>query len=910
MRAWWVALRLARREIRRARGRTALVVAMIGLPVLALSFLAATVDMYNLTPAEKVGRTLGAADGRLQWVSHEAIDQGIRSAADLGTNFVDQVTDRTGADILALLPPGSRVAEEWSAARAVRTVGGIGTITSYGLDATDPLTAGIVRLDSGRLPRADDEVAVSPAAARRIGVGVGGTLRTVGPDAAYRVVGIVEIGGDLGESVLFRPDQLPVTASPGTVVQGWLVGQSTPLTWPQIQRLNANGIGVVSRALALDPPPPPAGSGIGLSGSPFDLRVLVVGLAMIEVVLLAGPAFAVGSRRRRRELALVAANGGTPAVLRRIVLADGIVCGAIAAGAGLAAGVGLAFSARSLVEEHLTHTRLGADRIYGLAVVGLVVLSVGTGLLAALVPAFVAGHQDVVAALAGRRGVVRSRKRWLFLGIAVTAAGAMLTAYGAATSHGDIGSRLVLGGLAVGELGLVLCTPSIVGLVARLGRFLPLAPRIALRDVARRRAAAAPAISAVMAAVAGSVAITIYLAAQNAHDGRYVPSLPVGSVAVLSITPPPDGPPAPVDAMAAAARAAFPGAAVVPVRTYACATAPGAGADPSPTAPQLDICGIQPELPPAQRCPYSTEEQLSAADQRRARADARCSFGNQVYAGLDTSYVTDDPAVVAAATGLRGTQLEEAVATLRAGGALVSDARYLDGGKLILGEWATRDGATQPGDVATATVPAYLVTTGVWLSSPIIGPHTAPGLPIASSDVGVLATPVLPVTQAEMDSLDSLLLSKGVVARSYLEQGDTRGLRPLPVILAIAAGLIALGAAGIATGLSAADSRGDLATLAAVGAAPRTRRVLSLAQAGVVSGLGAVLGALAGTGAAFAVLTGLNAEFVGTWPAPPAYPLTVPWMALAVCLLATPLVAMAGAGLLTRSRLPSERRAG
>jgi len=48
--------------------------------------------------------------------------------------------------------------------------------------------------------------------------------------------------------------------------------------------------------------------------------VLVAGLALLEVVLLAGPAFAVGARRRQRQLALVAANGGTPAHVRRIVL--------------------------------------------------------------------------------------------------------------------------------------------------------------------------------------------------------------------------------------------------------------------------------------------------------------------------------------------------------------------------------------------------------------------------------------------------------------------------------------------------------------------------------------------------------------------------------------------------------------
>jgi putative ABC transport system permease protein len=38
-----------------------------------------------------------------------------------------------------------------------------------------------------------------------------------------------------------------------------------------------------------------------------------------------------------------------------------------------------------------------------------------------------------------------------------------------------------------------------------MGRWVPLAPRIALRDASRNRTAAAPAVSAVMAAVVGSL---------------------------------------------------------------------------------------------------------------------------------------------------------------------------------------------------------------------------------------------------------------------------------------------------------------------------------------------------------------------------------------------------------------------
>ena len=76
-----------------------------------------------------------------------------------------------------------------------------------------------------------------------------------------------------------------------------------------------------------------------------------------------------------------------------------------------------------------------------------------------------------------------------------------------------------------------------------MGRLLPLAPRIALRDTARNRTAAAPAISAVMAAVAGSLAVGVVLigVSERARDSYRVLGRP-GDVFVLSFgrTVPPD----------------------------------------------------------------------------------------------------------------------------------------------------------------------------------------------------------------------------------------------------------------------------------------------------------------------------------------------------------------------------------
>jgi putative ABC transport system permease protein len=57
------------------------------------------------------------------------------------------------------------------------------------------------------------------------------------------------------------------------------------------------------------------------------------------------------------------------------------------------------------------------------------------------------------------------------------------------------------------------------------------------------------------------------------------------------------------------------------------------------------------------------------------------------------------------------------------------------------------------------------------------------------------------------------------------------------------------------------------------------------------------------------VLAALNGGSVPHGPSEPPIPFTPPWPSLAVTLVVVPLVAMAAGGLLTRSRLPVERRA-
>src|SRR4029450_12088059 len=110
-------------------------------------------------------------------------------------------------------------------------------------------------------------------------------------------------------------------------------------------------------------------------------------------------------------------------------------------------------------EKQRTRARCGGLRVFPAPLAALVGLAVATGVLAALVPAWIAARQDVVAALAGRRGITRSRRGWGGLGRGWGAPGAGTLAAGARRASATV----ILTGLAVGELGLILCTPALVG---------------------------------------------------------------------------------------------------------------------------------------------------------------------------------------------------------------------------------------------------------------------------------------------------------------------------------------------------------------------------------------------------------------------------------------------------------------
>ncbi|WP_432049721.1 FtsX-like permease family protein [Verrucosispora sp. NA02020] len=885
--SWRAALRIARREVTRARGRTALVLAMIVLPVLALSFVVVSADMARLDPAEKMEQRLGNADAELRVVSQGPVTQ--NADGSVWNAPEDRIPETvTVDDILRLLPADSRVlpVRRWLPLPLRDGTRARDDVPATEVDLADPLAAGLVRIHDGRVPATADEVALNRAARRTLGVDVGGVLNARDGTRSWTVVGVVELPESLEPMAFLRPAGEPSGSLDHDTV--FLVDLPGPVTEDLFRHLNRNGVVVGARVSAPSSPVEavrPLGNSLGAEA--IGTGVLVGGLGLLEVVLLVGPAFAVGVRRRRRELALVAVAGGDAAQLRRVVLADGVLLGCIGAAAGVALGVLSAFAARPLVEEFVFQHRFAGYRVWPAALGVIALVAVLAGVLAALAPAWTAARQDVVAGLAGRRGAPTHRRRWLALGVLLAVTGLVIAGIGAAM----VRSSVILAGLVLGELGLVFATPTLVGLLARLGRFLPLAPRIAVRDASRNRSSTAPAISAVMAAVAGSVALGAFLASDDVRaDQQYRPLLPRQTVLVTADDPDATGPPDRA-AVTAAARDHLGAGSVAPLVAAGCRT-------------NFDACVVSAVAPPDQVCPWRPYESISEADEQRARADRRCQWPAEDHLDGYVQVAVDDGAALPMLTGATPAEVTAATAVLRAGGAVVTDPRYLVDGRVHL---SVEDDKRETGEATTTTVPGYAVRSHLRPSWLLISPAAADRLDLAVRQTGWVVEAAEPPGQRQRDRfVDALEYLGPVGAQFELGHGFT-GTEPLLLLLAGVSAVVTVGAAGIATGLAAAEGRADLSTLASVGAGPGVRKLLSLCQAGVIAVLGSLLGIVAGLGSAMIILTFTNRRLAEGWPVEPPYPLLVPWLTLGV-LVVVPLVAMAGAALLTRSRLPVERR--
>ena len=859
---------MARREAWRAKGRSVLVLLMIALPVLAVTAADVVVQTSDVQAGEAVERTVGGADalvtvepGVTRVVQAPDPDQtsGWTTRPKARPRTLDDVHEALGREVAAV--------EVVRGGGQVTTDAGRTYVELYETDLTSPLADGTFRLAQGRVPAEIGEVAVNGELAERGPFRVGDELEAANGSSAT-VVGIVE-------NAILRSTAIAVAPPGGLGLKApegrhaWLVDAGGPVTWSDVQALNAIGGSVWSRAVLTDPPPPSeispeVGYAVGTDDAWVAVVVLVVVMALLEVVLLAGPAFAVIARRLQRSLALMAANGATPRQARRVVIASGVVLGVVGATLGVLLGLLVAWLALPIVQQFLG-TYLGPYDVPWLHLLGIAGFGLLSALLAALVPAWIASRQDVVAVLAGRRGDGKPSLRSPLLGLVLLGAGIALAAYGATRAGGEY---VIAVSAIVAVLGMILLVPVIVVVLAKLARRLPLALRFALRDASRHRTRTVPAVAAVAATVAGVVALGI----GNASDTEQ-------------------------------SRATY---------------TPLLAADQASVSPPSGVALEDVEQILEEYLPDASVTRVMGPDESMRRytyVDTRVEGVESVLSGyggsLSSFPVSEDDAVPRHLVDAVGDDRAAAERMLAEGGAVVFTDQQIDADDVRL--VAHSDGRqSRSGVLRRATVPALFVevTQLEARAQGVLSTEAAAAVGVEPVATGLLVEG--DISEAQEEDVNEALLALDADASMYVERGYQAGDDTLIIQLVLGSlgAVLMLGGTLTATFLSLSDARPDLATLSAVGAAPRTRRAVAAAYALVIALVGALLGVVVGLIPGIAVtypLTG--ADWVqDVDPAMPDHFLAIPWALIGSLVVALPLLTALLVGVFTRSRLPMVSR--
>lgn len=798
----------------------------------------------------------------------------------------------------------------------------------------------------GTAPTGPSEVAVSSALAESLGISLADEVTLPPAESPATVVGIARFSHAedaasmvFGSEAVFGIDM----ADPAQLQQMLFFSVDATITWDDVLALNEQGIAATSPLVILSGGPYPGalpddyfGNAFGFQGTFLALAALVGGFLLVQVVLLAGAAFMVGARQQQRALAVVASVGAETRLLRAVVTANGIVLGVLGALIGVAVGIG----AGAVV---MTFTTTGSALQYPgfhldpLLLGAIALAAVGSGWVAAAIPARVATRIDIVSALRGarkpavaRRGAKRAALTVVIVGGgAVLGGGIGLVILRTLDSYPNVLDALSITSIGLGavlvQVGVLLALPSLLRGLAQWAQRATTAVRLAMRDTARNSGRTVPVAAAVMSTVfVASFLLTTMGAIQVENEEGWVWSAPPNSINVavrafnpstgeISIRDDLDELVAGVSDIAQSTATVVEG---IPTVQYW-------GQNPvtgEPTLPPEGTTTVVVALDEGQVCPLNMPGVEPPADRTYEewlagfRDDPRCSDRADQSSALNSSYEIADVIRVGEISTLEaalGASLSaQAIAALESGDVVALRPEYVREGHATI-EWIDGVAVAERGLweamdqlVRRETIPAVVQE----LPTPVPGallmtPSTAADLGLEPTPGVVIAHPPFTAGQVQDDQLLELsqtLSGDPWAARGFVQTGAPDIVGPSALILVSASAAIALAASAIALGLARIDGRRDDAILGAVGATRRLRRASGFWQALLLAGLGSLMGTALGVLAAGALaLPGGPLPF-----APPVVP-------LAVIGFAVPLVISVGAWLFAGkgSPLPTDRSA-
>lgn len=890
MKSWPALLRLAWRDVLRNKGRSALILVMIALPVLGVTAAHIVFSTQDVNTVEGLDRRLGHADAglSLEFGASEYY-QGVdpQENGGWGSEDGERPVPATPAQITAILGQGAELFP-WRTDYLNRRVGDrLSSVRVISADLREPVFAGTWTLLSGRKPARAGEVLVNENVLDS-GVRVGGTVSLYGEKSSLKVVGTAQDASYGGEQMLwaFPGSVTPLTPEP----DDYLVKVKGGVDWAQVRQLNHLGVSVLSREVVAHPP---AESDLPeqVTFNEYDdqmwlaTTILVITMALLEIILLAGPAFAVGARRMQRHLAQVAATGGTPGQVRRAVLSTAVVLGGVAAAVGLVGGIVLAAVAAPVL-QHWSNSRFGPFDIVWTQVPGIAMLGWLSAVIAAFVPAWIASRQDVVRVLAGRRGDRAPSKASPLIGLVLFAAGVGVAIHG--TRQHTWGEVWIAFAAILVVLGGVLLLSPVVVIVGRLAGRAPLPLRYAVRDAARHRTRTIPAIGAVMATVTGVVALGIANSSdleQQREQYRPQTSAGAGFVTNYSDMVPDEVQGELWEKVIATTKEAVPDAEVL--QTFAindgirgpALEVQVRGGEHGGSGYLSEYGGYFGSWLIADRLP---DVELWLTDARRAEVDAALAAGKVVlFTDRDAQKMAD-----------------------RAVDEGYGEPLDLSPHDVTLGTYTYDDYGQGKDGPESVTAPAVVIEVAQGSVQGVVPTTLATelGVPLRPA---ALALPG-PVSKTDEKALEKAFTAAGVPqAEVYVERGWQGGRDYLVLLLALGGigGLLMIGGTLTATFLALSDAAPDLATLSAVGAAPRERRLVAACYALVVGGIGAALGAVVGLVPGIAAAWPITQDSWNGFEQPHHY-LDIPWLLIVGVVVGLPLLTALVVGLSARSRLP------
>jgi putative ABC transport system permease protein len=673
-----------------------------------------------------------------------------------------------------------------------KTVAIPGSIDTYQLVAESthgPFSGPMRSLTSGRYPRAAGEVAVTSGLASdfhlRIGDmwDVGGARRTV--------VGIVDNPQDL-------LDQFALVV-PGQVTHPT---QVTAL-------FDARGASLASIGHKVETPASVARANI-FNPETISLAALVIGMLLIALVSVGG--FTVLAQRRLRSIGMLESTGATDRHVRLVVRANGTVVGLFGAAAGFVLGLVVWLAYRPSLEQSSHHV-IGVLALAWPVVAAAMVLAVAAAYVAASRPAQAITKVPIVTALSGRPAPPRQIRRSVVPGLVCLVAAFLLLGYSGGTDHGNGKGgmpELVLG-IALLIPGLILLAPFFLSLTGRLARRAPIAPRLALRDLARYRARSGSALAAISVGVLVAVIVVLAAAARYGNAFDYAgPNLSSNQLELHAAL---------VQRGQSTVRRTATGYAAVtnPVK-------PDGAAQLAASAREI-ARGLGARLVP-----------LETPNAGLGGTNLGRSWNGAVYVatpellrafGIKQTQVDPDADVLTSRPGLTG--VSGLVLHYGSGGKFAPTSNTCTAATRCLAHPVVQELGALP--------------TGVSAPNTVITEHAMRRFHITATTTTWLVQGTQPFTASEIASAQLAASTTQLSVEAKDDAPTSTAVTGWATIFGI---VIALGVLGMSVGLVRSETSGDLRTLSATGASSYTRRMLTAVTAGALGFLGALLGVVGG----------------------------------------------------------------